>query len=59
MSLINKSFEDKYRMQGFYYGIIVYSKSEARSIKSEIEILEKKLIIFSKNNFTISYNFHY
>ena len=59
MSLINKSFEDKYRMQGFYYGITVYSKSEARSIKSEIETLEKKLIILSKNNFTISYNIYY
>ena len=42
MILINKSFEDKYRMHGFYYGIRVYSKSEARSIKSEIETLEKK-----------------
>ena len=58
MILINKSFEDKYRMHGFYYGIRVYSKSEARSIKSEIETLEKKLIILSKNNFTISYNFY-
>ena len=42
MSLINKSFIDKYKKEGFYYGIPVFSKVETKRIRSEIEALEKK-----------------
>ena len=59
MSLINKSFINKYKKEGFCFGIPIFSKGEIKSIRSEIETLEKKLIILSKNNFTISYNIYY
>ena len=42
MSLINKSFINKYKKEGFCYGIPIFSKSETKSIRSEIEALEKK-----------------
>ena len=41
MSLINKSFINKYKKEGFCYGIPIFSKSETKSIRSEIEALEK------------------
>ena len=42
MSLINKSFINKYKKEGFCYGIPVFSKVETKRIRSEIETLEKK-----------------
>ncbi len=42
MRMIDKSFINKYQKEGFYYGIPVFSNSEIRSIRSEIETLEKK-----------------
>ena len=42
MRMIDKSFINKYQKEGFYYGIPVFSNSEIRSIRSEIENLEKK-----------------
>ena len=51
MSLINKSFINKYKKEGFCYGIPIFSKSETKSIRSEIEALEKNSkMVFPKKN---------
>ena len=42
MNSIDKSFVNKYKKNGFCYGIEIFSENETNNIRSEIEDLELK-----------------
>ena len=50
MSLTKKSFINKYKKEGFCYGIPIFSKGETKSIRSEIEALEKKFLALCQSD---------